>query len=363
VRVTEDARLYDKAAALLDGLVERNPDDADVLEASGTLALARHEFAKALELGQRALRANPNSATAYGILVDANNELGRYDDALQATQAMVDTRPSVESYARVSYARELRGDLRGAIEAMQLAASSAAATGGANLAYVQTLLGDLLLMTNDINGAERAFRAADRALPGFAEARMGRAKVLVARERFSEAADLLGRLVAEKPDADHAAAWGDALTAAGRREHAREAYELADASLRRTIADGGRPDDHLALLAADRAPGRAAVELARQVLSGQRSAKAHDALAWSLFRAGQLDEAASESKRALELGTRNPETRYHAAEIAMSGGKREEAAAHMRIVLDGNPRFSARLIPDVARLAQRLGLTMPAPAP
>ena len=363
VRLTEDAKLYSKAEAILDDLAARHPDDPAILVASGTLALAQHQFAKGLELGQRALRAKPRNATAYGILVDANNELGRYDAAVRATQGMIDARPSLESFARVSYARELRGDMTGAIEAMQQAVSSAGTTGGESLAYVQTLLGELLLTTNDVVGADRAFREAEGALPGFAAARVGLAQVLIARERFVEAAELLGKVYKMRPAADHAALWGDALTAAGRPAEARQAYDLVEANSRVFIANGGRPDTALALFEAEHSSGRAAVDVARHVLTGQRSAKAHDALAWSLFRAHRLDEAVPEARRALELGTRDPETRYHAAEIAMARGDRADATLHMRIVLAGNPRFSARLIPNVERLANRLGLTMPPPAP
>ena len=170
-----------KAQGLLDDLAARAPDDPRVLEARGALALAQHRFEDAAQLGQEALRVAPRSPTAYGILVDADNELGRYDAALTATQEMVDARPSLQSYARVSYARELRGDYPGAIEAMQQAVSSAGTTGGENLAYVETLLGQLLLTTHDLAGAQREVDAALRAFPRFAAARALQAQILVAR--------------------------------------------------------------------------------------------------------------------------------------------------------------------------------------
>ncbi|MFN2450656.1 MAG: hypothetical protein ABR508_12865, partial [Candidatus Baltobacteraceae bacterium] len=69
-------------------------------------------------------------------------ELGRYEQARRSLQRMIDMRPNLASYARVSYYRELHGDLDGALQAMSLAVSA----GGQvpeNVAYVQTLLGDL----------------------------------------------------------------------------------------------------------------------------------------------------------------------------------------------------------------------------
>ena len=61
-----------------------------------------------------------------GVVVDASNELGRYDEAAEATQHMVDVRPNLASLSRVSYARELHGDLDGAIAAMSQAVTAAA---------------------------------------------------------------------------------------------------------------------------------------------------------------------------------------------------------------------------------------------
>ena len=81
---------------------------------------------------------------------------------------MVDLKPNLASYARVSYFRELHGDLRGATDAMRLAV---AAGGDApeNIAYVQTLLGDLELVRGALGAARaRVPRGARRASPDYA---------------------------------------------------------------------------------------------------------------------------------------------------------------------------------------------------
>src|SRR5205807_8990054 len=63
----------------------------------------------------------PARPTAYGVLVDALVELGRYDEATAAAQVMTDMRPDLSSYSRISYLRELHGDTNGAMAAMRLA--------------------------------------------------------------------------------------------------------------------------------------------------------------------------------------------------------------------------------------------------
>ena len=66
------------------------PADAAALTASGTLALARHDFRGALRDGEAARRAAPDSTQPDAVLVDANVELGRYDAAATALQRMID---------------------------------------------------------------------------------------------------------------------------------------------------------------------------------------------------------------------------------------------------------------------------------
>lgn len=365
-REVADPAYYARADGLLDDAADARPDDPVVLVAQGALALARHDFEEALELGRRAAEVAPGTADALGVVADAANELGRYDEALAATQAMVDARPDLASLSRVSYARELRGDLGGAALAMSQAASYGSPT-GENTAYTSVQLGHLLLTTGDVAGAEEAYAAAEAAFPGFAAAKAGRARALVARGDPAKAADLLAEVVRAQPLAEHAIAHGDALGAAGRADEAARAYGLVGAIAELYRANGVDVDLELALFDADHAPGKGAVERAREALRDRPSVFAHDALAWNLHRAGaDPDEAWDEARAALALGSRDPQLRFHAAAIAAARGDRDAASEHLSVVLDTNPRFSALHAPAVARLAADLGLAVappPAPAP
>ncbi len=46
--------------------------------------------------------------------MDANVELGNYDEAVKLADKMVEIRPDLRSYSRVSYLREIHGDVDGA---------------------------------------------------------------------------------------------------------------------------------------------------------------------------------------------------------------------------------------------------------
>ena len=75
----------------------------------------------------RTATSGPYDPVNYGVIGDAHVELGNYDEAFDAFDRMMALRPGAPSYARVAYARELQGNLTGAIEAMKLAASATSA--------------------------------------------------------------------------------------------------------------------------------------------------------------------------------------------------------------------------------------------
>jgi tetratricopeptide (TPR) repeat protein len=362
-RETADPTLYAKADTLLGLVAEHAPDDPRVLLARGTLLLARHQFADGLRVGRRALRAAPGNEGAYGLVVDASNELGRYDQAAEATQHMVDVRPNLASLSRVSYARELHGDLDGAITALTQAVTAAAGSTGENVAYVQVLLGNLLLTRGDVGAARQAYADAERSFPHVPAAEAGRAKALVAEGRYRDAAMVLAHLVDVQPLPEYAIALGDARAASGDRAGAKEAYALVRVIADLFRANGVDVDLEIALFDADHHPGPASVEAARRALIDRPSILGHDVLAWNLHRAGMDREARMEIANALVTGSRDPLIRFHAASIADAVGDRTAAIDHLRVVLGSNPRFSAALVNDVARLATRLGLVVPPPRP
>ena len=81
----------------------------------------------------------------------------RYEDAVATFQKMVDVRPDQTSYARVSYARELHGDLKGAMTAMQ-AAVNAAPPGTEGTEWTRVQLGQLYFNTGDPTTADQLYQ-------------------------------------------------------------------------------------------------------------------------------------------------------------------------------------------------------------
>ena len=126
VRETADPSYYTRAEDVLLRALELQPDDSNAMTMMGSLNLGLHQFQEALTWAERALEVAPDAANTYGVLGDAQLELGQYDAAADSFQAMIDLKPNLDSYSRVSYIRELMGDVDGAIEAMQTAAAAGA---------------------------------------------------------------------------------------------------------------------------------------------------------------------------------------------------------------------------------------------
>ena len=105
----------------------------------------------------------PELARPLTVIADAQVELGRYPGAARTIQRLVNLKPSLPAYARVSYYRELHGDVDGAISAMRYAVSAGGSPEGT--AYVETLLGDLELTRGRIGAAHDAYRERSPRLP------------------------------------------------------------------------------------------------------------------------------------------------------------------------------------------------------
>src|SRR3954469_9280479 len=183
VRETGDASFYTRAQAVFARALQLNPRDAAAVTGMGTLALARHDFRGALGFGEGARRLAPFVVKPYGVVVDAEVELGRYSQAARTLQRMVDLQPNLASYARVSYFRELHGDLAGAIQSMQLAVS-AGGDAPENVSYVQTLLGYLYFEVGRLGDALEAYRTALSRFPGYVPASAGIANVEASWRQF-----------------------------------------------------------------------------------------------------------------------------------------------------------------------------------
>ncbi len=312
-RATGEGRHANRAAEVLEAVLAADPGHYDALRLLGAIQLSRHRFRDALDVGRRARDARPGDAWNYGVIGDALIELGDYDAAFDAFDRMASLRPGPDSYARVSYARELRGDLPGALEAMQMAADATSAHDAEAKAWHSSQVGELLLKMARPAEAEREFRRAAFFFPAYPHAMTGLGKARLARGDADGALTIFSEQLQRTPTLDLAARVGDLYAARGDRQAAEHYYELAE-NLAGPPAVQSEPALALFLAERDRKPALA-LQTARAVAAVRHDIFTDDALAWALFRNGLLEEAREASARALRTGTRDERILAHAAAL------------------------------------------------
>jgi tetratricopeptide (TPR) repeat protein len=313
----------------------------------GAIALASHDFLAGLEWGEHARQINPYRTYAYGVIADAQIELGRYEEAVQTLQTMVDLRPDLSSYSRISYARELYGDTDGALEMMRQAVES----GGnvENTAWTRTQLANLYFNLGDLAQAEVQYRLTLDSQPGYVYALAGLGRVCAAQGRTDEAIELLTQATQMMPLPEFVITLGDLYLVTGQSDAAQQQYELVRTIQQLYEANGVDLDLEIALFDADHGRNLAAtVEQARQSLARRPSIHGADVLAWALYKAGDYEEAWSFSQQALQLGTQDSLKLFHAGMIAYRLGNKVQARDYLDRALTINPHFSI-LYADEAR--------------
>ncbi len=321
--------------------------------ALGALANARHDFAGARDQARAALAVDGYSADAYGVLADAQTQLGDSAAATDAVQRMLDLRPGLAAYARASYDLELHGRTDDATALMRRALD--AATDPHDIAFCRNQLGELAWQRGDVAGARREYTAGLAADPTSVALRRGLAQVDAADGHLDAAlagyADVTGRA----PTPGYLIEYADLLRLAGRPADAMTQLSLADAAVQLFTANGGV--DGLATASLDLATGRAAdaVTAARAEWARRQHVDVADTLAWALHAAGKDAEALGYARRVAGTGARNASYAYHLGAIEAALGQRDAARADLTRALTTNPYFSPLEAPVARQLLTKVG--------
>ena len=354
-RLTADPGLYTRADGAFDKSLGLRPVDNDTaLTGKASLAAARHDFAGALALTDQSLKINDFSATTYAVRSDALTELGRYDDARNAIQKMLDLRPGVDASTRASYAFELRGDVARSRELLTMAAKQT--VNPVDIAFAQYYLGELAWNSGDLAGATAAYQAGLDADPAYLPLVAGRAKVLAATGDPTAAAAEYRRVVERLPLPEYLVAYGELLEATGQKDAAEEQYAVLRATQRLYAANGQDVDTELAVFEADHGTPAAAVASAKKAYAKRPNAIfTQDAYAWALHAAGRDAEALPIAKASVRLGLRFPALYYRLGAVAAAAGDTVTAKAALTKALALNPQFSPLHAPKAKALLDSLG--------
>jgi tetratricopeptide (TPR) repeat protein len=351
MRETADPVYLTKADGVLRMALRLQPRSALAMGGLASLALSQHDFRRALALARQARALAPGDARSLGAIGDALVELGRYDGAFAAFDRLAREKPGLAAYARIAYARELIGQPRAAIQAMQLALDAAGAR-AEPAAWAHVELGKLHFALGELAPAGRHFRAALARLSGYPFALDGLARVEATRGRGKRAVALARRAVEAAPLPQFVATLADIHLAAGDKQRAREQYALLGAIERLLRGNGVRTDLETALFDVDHGLRLSqAVSRARRAHAERPSIQADDVLSWALARTGRCEEARRFSQRALRLGTRDALAFFHRGMIERCLGRKRTARAWFERALETNPHFSLIWAPVARRYA------------
>ena len=348
-RETGDPTYYTKSDEALHQALDLAPRDLLATSGLGSLALSRHRFREALALGRRAHTISPTTARNYGVMGDALVELGRYRAGFEAFDSMASIQPGLSSYARISHARQLLGDVPGAIEAMKLAVDAADGQGEAQ-AWTHVQLGLIYLSVGRFGAAAAQDRQALWIFPDYAYALDALARAEAGLGHYRRAIHLEQEAVNRIPLPQYVSALGDLYRAAGRRQLAQKQYELIGVIQRLLAANGVKTDLETALFNVDHGIRlHTSLALARLAQRERPSIDGDDVLAWALERTGHCDEALRYSRRALRLGTLDALKFFHRGMIEGCLGHSAARRAWLARALRLNPQFSILWAPVARR--------------
>ena len=336
-RETGDFSLNSKAETALSRSLEIEPNNLNALKLKASLHLTFHRFQDALELGTELQKTNPNDPFIYGVLTDANVELGNYEKAVEAAQTMVDLRPNMESYARVSHLRSLHGDSKGAIEAMSFAARITDPLDKEARSWCLVHLGNEYLKAGKYVEAEKQYDSALEIFPNYHYGLEGKGRARAAQNDYENAIKFLTQSQDRVPTTETVIALGDLYAKTGNAEKAKAQYDLVEFIEQKF---GNTDMRRLALLWADQdVKIDEALAIAEKEHAARKDIYTADIYAWCLYKKGRFQEAKAAINEAMRLKTKDARIFYHAGMIEKGLGNKKAANDFLQKSLKTNPAF------------------------
>ncbi len=335
---TSDATFYAEAGDAVKKSLEISPTNFDTEKIQASILLGEHEYPAALDLAKTLNKRVPDDVMVYGLLTDANVELGNYKDAEIAAQWMLNLRPgNLPALIRAAHLRELFGDAEGAYELMEMAYQSAPPTESGERAGILTEMGHLRLASGSIDAAEKLFQQALTSFPNYPSALRNLAQVRITQKRYADAVALLQQGNQALPRAENLYELAEALQLAGRDNEAKQAFADFESKSLPELSKKRNSNRELVFYYADHARQPAkALQVAQQEYAWRRDIYTLDAYAWALHVNGQDAEARKQIETALAVGIRDLRLVLHAGEICLGLGDITAAKRYLEQAVELN---------------------------
>jgi len=343
-RVTgEHPYYYPATLAILDNVLRHDDKYFEAIAFKASVLLSLHHFSEALAVGIKAKEVNPNNSFVYGILCDANVELGNYEEAVRMSDMMQTLRPGLESYSRASYLREIYGDNQGAIEAMKLA-FEAGLPGSEEASWAGNTLSHLLENTNDLAHAEELAHIILEQRPSYAFATDALGRIEMAKGNYDKAIDYFKQAIEVMPEFSFYENMANAYKGIGDLEKANALYKEVVGMLDEDAKSGHYADLELAhvyleLGDVDNAFKYANIEYKRR----PKNIDVNNTMAWIYYSKGNVIEAKKHMAIALRMGTQNAIMLARASIIEQAAGNASLAQEYINKSLKINKRLPFEL--------------------
>jgi tetratricopeptide (TPR) repeat protein len=348
-RETSDPGYFLHAGACADVALAASPTDKLALDLRAKVLLDAHQFAEARDVARSILQSDPDAVYAWGSLSDALLELGDLEEADRAAQRMMDLKPSLSSYSRVSYFQWLAGRTRAAIESARLAIDAGGdAQNPEPRAWALVQAAMLFWHAGDYTGADAGFRQALEVMGEYPPALVGRGRIAMAKGDAAQAGAFYDRAWRKSPLVETAWLLGEARELAGDEEGSRRAFAHAEKE--------GRTGDRrtLSLMYSTRKTNAAeALRLAEQERTVRGDIYTEDALAWALYQNGRYADAEKAIGRARRYGTEDARLLFHEGAIQKALGRAESGNKLLRAALRLNPKFDVTGAADARALLEK----------
>jgi tetratricopeptide (TPR) repeat protein len=305
--------------------------------------LARHDFAGALRVAERADSLEPDNTNHVALIGEIELELGDYDAASRHFESLHFDSDQFTVAARVARWRELTGHSDAARRLLRTAIRRVDRRDDLpkeQVAWFHYRLGELELRTGNLDSADASFHRGLSIFPDDYRILGGLARLESVRRQWQRAIDYGNQAVAVQLDPATLGTISDAYRALG---DTAPAAQYARAMTASALEQPGPIHRTWGLFILDHGTLRDAERVlakTREELRTRHDVYGYDLLAWALHREGRDAEARVAMNKALAQHTEDPQLVRHAKAIdaAIAPASRRSVAA-----TGGTPCQSSRL--------------------
>ncbi|NJM37158.1 MAG: tetratricopeptide repeat protein [Akkermansiaceae bacterium] len=348
-RDTGETKYFDFAESAYQESLKIRPDFVAAMTGIAWANGGRHDFKASIEWAKKAITQDADCVAAYGIIGDAEVELGEYDSALDHYQKMMDLRPDLSSWSRGAHLLWIMGDKSKALWLMNKAIN-AGAPFAENTAWCRARLATMLFHDGAILPAQNSIQKLIDQKTKNVHVLTIAAKIATAQKDYALAMAHYETILSTGSNQAAIAAIGDLYALQGKKEEAEKFYAKLEHLHEHHHHGEGEHDHHF--LAKFYANHDRNLTDALAMIKGHddtKNVQEADMLAWIYYKNGKLPQAISMMKKALRYNTPDAEVHYHAGMIAAAHGDFTSAHKHLHQALQMNPHFNPLQLPALQK--------------